>query len=241
MARLSLLHTTDLHGCLTPEQASRLREMRRDRAALLLDSGDALTAPNVAYKPWTEPVLLRMNEAGYDAMAAGNREFYFRQRGLRRKTREAAFPVLCANLRGPDGRQLLTPSVLLTSPQGDTVGVFGLMREMIPPGSWMERLAGVRFAPWRPVAEELAAHLRPQVQWLVALSHLGPEDDEELARLCPQLDLVLGGHSHPAQRLVRRVGATTLVTGLPYLQELLHIQSTTDNSPSDFSVEAVTL
>ena len=60
MGELTLLHTADLHGRLTTAAADRLRELRERHQALLLDSGDAITAPNVLLWPWQEPVLARM-------------------------------------------------------------------------------------------------------------------------------------------------------------------------------------
>jgi 5'-nucleotidase len=228
-----------MHGRLSRAQARRLSEARRDYGALLLDAGDAVTALNVLVWPWDEPVLRRMNEAGYDAMTRGNREFFFRRRGLERKTRPASFPMLAANLRARDGSQALPPSVLLDTAEGEKVGVIGLAREMIAPGSAAEALSDLRFLPWREAALEQAERLRPAVAWLVALSHLGPEADEELARLCPELDLVLGGHAHPTDTRVRRVGQTTVVTAAAYLREVALISSAQAQSPSEFTVEAL--
>ena len=218
-----------------------MSEARRDYSALLLDAGDALTAPNVLVWPWEEPVLRRMNEAGYDAMTLGNREFFYRRRGLDRKTRAANFLVLAANLRPREGHQALQPYGLLETAEGEMVGVLGLAREMIAPGSAAEAFSDLCFVPWREAAIEYARRLRPAVAWLVALSHLGPEADEELARLCPELDLVLGGHSHPTETLVRRVGQTTVVTALAHLREVPLLRSVHPQSPSEFTVEKLQL
>jgi len=240
MARLAILHTADLHGRLNRRQAQRLSQERRHRGALLLDSGDAVTAPNILVWPWRERVLLRMNEAGYSAMAVGNREFFFRSGGLAHKIRPARFPVLGANLR-VSGRSAVQTYAWVETEQGDKVGIIGLAREMVRPGSWVERFCSVRFLAWREMLPGLVARLRPDATWLIALSHLGPEADEEVARLCPELDLVLGGHSHAAKGSMRRVGQTTVVTTAPYLRELCLIRSLSEASPSEFEVEMVAL
>lgn len=101
MAPLRVLLTTDLHGRLTPAQALRLGELRREHHALLFDAGDALPAPNISPWPGSTAVLRGLNEAGCAAMTLGNREFFFRRSGLARKTRAAQFPVLAANLSCP--------------------------------------------------------------------------------------------------------------------------------------------
>jgi 2',3'-cyclic-nucleotide 2'-phosphodiesterase (5'-nucleotidase family) len=130
---------------------------------------------------------------------------------------------------------------MLDTEEGEKVGVIGLAREMIAPGSASEAFSDLRFMDWREAAREQAERLRPAAAWLVALSHLGPEADEELARLCPELDLVLGGHSHPTETQVRRVGQTTVVTAAAYLREVALISSAQPQSPSEFTVEALKL
>ena len=243
MACLHIILTADLHGRLTREQAQRLAAARREYDALLLDAGDAVTAPNVLVWPWDEPIVPRMNEAGYDAMARGNREFFFRRRGMERKLRAARFPVLAANLRprgGPRSLPLLG-DVCLRSAQGDAVGVIGLAREMIPPGGAAEVFSDLWFVPWVEAAREAVSRLRSEVAWLVALSHLGSEADGELAALCPELDLVLGGHAHPAETVVRQVGRTTVVTAPPRLRQVPLLRSAGPQSPSEFTVELLLL
>jgi 2',3'-cyclic-nucleotide 2'-phosphodiesterase (5'-nucleotidase family) len=237
MATLSLLCTTDWHGRLTRETAQRLRALREERQALLLDCGDAVSAPNVLVWPWEERGLRRMNEAGYDALGAGNREFFFRRAGLLRKTRPAAFPVLAANLQSRDGAPALPPEVVLTQ-AGGSVGVFGLMREMIPPGSSLEAFSDLRFVPWREAARAALVRLRPHVDWLVALSHLGPQYDEELARLCPELDLLCSGHGHPTASLVRQVGPVTVIAPAPYGREVVAVRREHGQA---FEVEVIAL
>jgi 2',3'-cyclic-nucleotide 2'-phosphodiesterase (5'-nucleotidase family) len=242
MATLSLLCTTDWHGRLTPARARRLRALREERRALLLDCGDALTAPNILLWPWPEGVLRRMNEAGYDAMAAGNREFFFRRSGLLRKTRPANFPVLAANLRGRDGAPVLPPEIVLAA-EGGRVGVFGLMREMIPAGSRLEAVSDLRFVPWQEAARAAVERLAPQADWLVALSHLGPQADEELARLCPELDLLLSGHGHPMASATRQIGTVTVITPAPHGREVVAVRGESDVPPGrrPFEVEVIAL
>ena len=49
-----------------------------------------------------------------------------------------------------------------------------------------------------PVAEAARqiALLRPSVDVLIALTHIGLREDERLARACPGLAVIVGGHSH---------------------------------------------
>lgn len=192
---LTILHTADLHSRLDAERAEALKFLREKVGALLLDSGDAVAAGNIYVRP-TEPVLERMNLAGYHAMAVGNREYFFRRSGMLRKTRAADFTVLCANLVhvGGDMGHILPWTTLETT--AGTIGLFGLAPTMIRPGSFWERFSDMRFIDWREAAEEACEALRDEVDWLIALSHRGLDDDLALAAEHPELDIVLGGHSH---------------------------------------------
>jgi 2',3'-cyclic-nucleotide 2'-phosphodiesterase (5'-nucleotidase family) len=209
---LTIIHTSDLHDRLDDTRAEALGFLRESAHALLLDSGDAVGAGNV-YVRAREPIIERMNSAGYHAMAVGNREYFFRRRGMLAKTGEAEFPVLTTNLVPCEGdfghlRRWTTLSV------GDeTIGLFGLTPTMIRPGHLFERLSDLRFITWEAAAREAVERLRDDVDWLIGLSHRGFEDDLALARACPEIDLILGGHSHDA--LERRVGARPTLLSHP--------------------------
>ena len=52
---------------------------------------------------------------------------------------------------------------------------------------------------WTPpiaTATQLAKELRPDVDLLIALTHIGNLQDIFLAQQCPEIDIILGGHSH---------------------------------------------
>ncbi len=94
-----IFHTSDLHGVLREGAAEKLGALKRAHpGSLLLDAGDALRAGNLGFSPAGEPILRRMAEVGYDAMAMGNRESHPLRAALAQKLKDATFPVLSANL-----------------------------------------------------------------------------------------------------------------------------------------------
>lgn len=209
---LTIIHTADLHARLDDAAAEALGFLRAHTGALLLDSGDAVAAGNVYVLP-DEPVLARMTDVGYDAMAVGNREFFFRKAGMLRKLTRARFPILCANLLPLTGH--LGPVLRWTTLHAgeQTVGVFGLAPTMIPPGSWGERFSDLRFLSWEGAARAAIEALRRRCDWLLALSHRGLADDLALAELCPEIDAILGGHTHT--RDTRQVGPRPTLVAHP--------------------------
>ena len=242
MPILTVLHTADLHNRLTAAATERLQSLREQQGAVLLDSGDALAVPNVLVPLFTPAVLRRMNQAGYSAMALGNREYFFRRRALVREMSTAQFPVLAANLRAQQGDLgPIKPTVILSSPQGDKLGVFGLTPTMIEPGACWEMFSDMRFVSWEQAAREAVEALRPHVQWLVALSHLTWEESLRLAETCPDIDLVLAGHSHPATPQMAEVGPVTACATPPYGQMALLLRSQRGARATRFDVETIAL
>ncbi len=225
MASLALLHTADMHNRLSQAAARRLTELRREHKALLLDSGDAVGAGNVTLRR-REPIIELMNEAGYAAMAVGNREYFFRKWGMIRKTRAARFAVLSANLRplrGDLGH--IQAWTIVTAAGGSRVGIFGLTPTMIGAGSRAEPFSDMRFMSWQAAVAGVVAALRDQVDWLVALSHLGKRYDRHLAELFSEIDVVLGGHSHRPAARIEQVAGRLLCWPAPYATEVVLIRA----------------
>jgi 2',3'-cyclic-nucleotide 2'-phosphodiesterase (5'-nucleotidase family) len=198
MAHIWILHTADLHNRLRPAAARQLAKLKREHeGALLLDAGDAVAAGNLTFRLGGEPILRRMAGIGYDAMAMGNRESHPARRVLERKLRDADFPVLAANIVAK--RQPLPPivrdRVVLERPDGFTVLVIGLAPQMTRPESGWARVTDYVFEDPLRVARNLAGEQRGEADLVVCLSHCGEEVDHQLAAM-PEVDLVLGGHSH---------------------------------------------
>ena len=212
-----------MHSRLTTEAAQRLREVRQQNAALLVDSGDVVGALNVTVRR-SEPIIELMNAAGYAAMAIGNREYFFRKRGMLHKTQSAAFATLSTNIQPVQGDMgHIQRWTTVAAPDGSRVGLFGLTPTMIAPGSWAERLSDMRFLPWQEAAQQAVTALGEQADWLIALSHLGQEHDQHLIELLPEIDVILGGHSHPQMTGIEEVSGTLTSYPRPYAKEAVLI------------------
>jgi len=189
---LRIIHTSDFHDCLTLAKAARLRALKEEHDALLIDTGDAIRAANVTVLPWRERAISLMNDAGYDAMGLGNREYFFRGWGMRWKTGHACFPRLVTNLDGGTGG--LSHIVLKVADL--RVGLLGLMPTMVAPGHWFEKLSDNRFRPWQDAVAEAVSALRDECDTIVALFHRPNAEIGELCTRLPETALILAGHDH---------------------------------------------
>ena len=203
-ARLTILHTNDMHGRM--DAMARLSAAVRQRRAQVLqaggqalfwDAGDALDRRYRLCSLSKGAALARvLNAMDYDLMTMGNDILLtYGPQAMAEVARRLACPVLAANCRDGDGPLAagLQEATTVRLQQGPVVGVLGLTA---PWGGLYESF-GYRFPDFVDVAMRLAAELRSQgAQILIVLSHLGLIDDQKLAESVPGIDLIVGGHSH---------------------------------------------
>jgi len=216
MTTLHILHTNDFHNHLSAQQAQAIREAKAElENVLLLDAGDAVSAGNIGVRPGGEPILTLMSETGYDAMTMGNREFHVADSLLRLKIGKAAFPILCANMRWRENRGETLPTVpnlVKTLPNGLRVGIFGVTIPMVTPRMTARLVSAFVFDDPVIIAREQISALRAETDVVIALTHIGLREDERLAAACPELDLIIGGHSHAV------LEEPKIVNGVPIVQ-----------------------
>lgn len=205
-----MLHTNDLHGKLTPERAARLGELRREQD-LYFDSGDAILAGNLAYPFRPEAVWPLLDELRCTASVPGNRESHPVAAAFRAKLAGIGHPLLCGNLHLKDGTRPF-PSTLEVEAKGVRVGVAAAMVEMVTPRTKTAVASAYLWDPALPTLRELGAELRPRVDLLIALTHIGYRRDLELAEDGP-FDVILGGHSHTVLMEPQRVAGTWVCQG----------------------------
>ncbi len=210
---IRIYHTSDLHD--RRHVAAPLRRLRAERPGLLVDCGDSLRGSQTVYYA-REPIIDELAAAGYDITAIGNREFHYLFGAVGARLRKMHQPVVCANLVDVRGRALpFADAAQLRADGGEAVRFFGLLVPQYPSGSPWERLFGWRFLDPVAVAAEIVRTTPPGVT-LVALSHLGLRADRELAARVPQLDVILGGHSHDTLFEPEVVNGVPIVHAGPY-------------------------
>jgi 2',3'-cyclic-nucleotide 2'-phosphodiesterase (5'-nucleotidase family) len=189
---------------------------RANPPVLLVDAGDAIGAGNLTFNPAGEAILERMTAIGYHAMTIGNREFHLTEIGFTTKLNRARFPVLCANVRARGNARLPVRSHLILETPVGRVGIFGVTVPMITERMLSHHVSAYVFDDPIRVGAEMAERLRPQVDLLIALTHIGLKQDIELAKRAPQIDLIIGGHSHSVLEEPQREGRVAIVQAGSY-------------------------
>lgn len=238
-AQLRLLATTDLHFQLTgwdyladrpapatglSRAAALIRALRGAVAnSLLFDNGDFLQGSplsdwvadrHAAGDTGIHPMIHAMNALGYDAVTLGNHEFNFGLPFLLRSLRDAAFPIVSANVLDGAGKPIVPPAALLDREVTDArghrhplrLGVIGLAPPQITLWDGLTLGDAVTTRDMVDTAERLVPALRSAgADIIVALAHtgIGPPDRRPgmenaalpLAAL-PGIDALVTGHTH---------------------------------------------
>ncbi|MBB3317197.1 5'-nucleotidase [Rhizobium sp. BK181] len=220
---LNILHINDFHSriesinkfdstCSAEEEgkkecfggAARLKtaiDQRRNdlngKNVLLLNAGDNFQGSlfYTTYKGAAEAEVL--NDMKFDVMTVGNHEFDDSEDGLATFLDKVKFPVISANVLAGDGSKLgdrIKPSLVLDV-GGQKIGIVGAVtndtEELSSPGP------KVMIADDVQTITAAVEDLKKQgVNKIIALTHVGyPRDLAAIAKI-PDVDVVVGGHSH---------------------------------------------
>jgi len=204
MERITILHTNDLHSHFEnwPRIRRYLTATRAQAQAVgdtvyTFDLGDNVDrAHPVSEATNGQKNVQLMNQIGYDGVTIGNNEGVgFMRRQLDHLYDYANFPVILGNIRTADTHQEPAWAIdheLLTTAAGTRVLVLGLTA----PYQLTYPLAG-----WQPITATkaltaLLAKYRQQADVCVLLSHLGITVDRQIAKRYPQVDVIIGSHTH---------------------------------------------
>jgi len=212
-ARIVIFHFNDVHGKIdnfAKAAAIVERERRAGGDVYLFCAGDNFTGNPIIdqYDPPGEPMLELLNRMGVDLLCPGNHEFDIGLENLKRFAARARFPLIAANIEAPAGvLPQLRPSRVLKTRNGVRIAIFGLIQVEAGnglPSTHPDRVKGLRFSEPLAKAREMKT-LRRGSQVFLALTHIGYEDDRRLAEQMPELDAIIGGHSHtrvdPAEKV----------------------------------------
>lgn len=227
---VQILQTADLHahiesGADATEGGGWLRAatlIRSARAAagpgrsLLIDCGDTVQGTLAGALSRGEIATRMLAALEYDVWVPGNHELDFGERRLAEFCEAVRDKVLCGNLRlTPDGRTLVYPSWRLIRRGRARLAVIGATAQFLPQWFWGRDLGTFEVE----AAVTMLARVLPEVRqaqpdmivlaihqgWVGADSR-GVNEVHRIARRFPEIDLILGGHTHtlqPGMRLGR--------------------------------------
>ena len=243
MLHLTLLHFNDLHGRLdalprlfTLIQRERTAALARGRAVLVLDGGDSSDRAQWESDLTQGRANFALLEAiGVNATVLGNTEAEWGHTALERLVASVHFPVLAANLiDGANPSQLAVPGLkasTIIEAADVKIGIVGVTA--VYRGGY-DRFGYTSTDPLPVLRREVDLLKAQGVQIILLLSHLGyapPEvkqtwldpqafTDDMAVTACPEISVVVGGHSHTLLETAVMIGDVPIVQAGDYGQYL---------------------
>ena len=212
-AELIIFHTNDMHSRVQDtddggksiglaEMAAAVKAVKaKNPATFWFDAGDTFHGMPVITISRGETLVPLLNEAGLDAMTAGNHDFNYGSKQLEKLAKKLKFPILDANVVRKSNNQLLFKPYKIFNVNGIKVGVFGLSTPETAYKTNPKNVTDVKFLNPVTAAKKMIKELRPKCDVLIAITHLGVDassefTSERLARETKGIDVIVDGHSH---------------------------------------------
>jgi len=233
--RLTIVGTADLQGRLDPASrrvtlfpgaetlevaggisriAALIREIRAGSRTpvIAVSAGDDLMG-RYFHQFAGKAIFSLMAQAGYQVLALGNHEFDRGPGVLAEALEESGLSALCSDLLVAETVMAgsCRPTYVLNM-NGLKVGFFSLMTDTF--ASVTVTGAVRREGDHAAVARDMVRALREQgATVVVALTHIGADEDRRLAEAVDGIDIIFGGHSHEYLPDLEQVGRTLIVNG----------------------------
>ena len=233
--QLTILHTNDHHGHFmkynpypvkdvgglaaqsTLVNIVRAEVQKTGGFVMLLSGGDINTGIPESDLLDAEPDIVAMNMIGYDAMVLGNHEFDNSPHVLMKQKNWAKFPFIAANIFKKGTEETLVKPYVIKDYNGFKVAILGLTTEETPILTLPENVEDVVFKNPIEIAKTLVPKLKKEADLVIALTHLGFYEDMDskgdiaLAKAVPEIDVIVGGHTHSELKEAQLVGNTLIV------------------------------
>jgi len=140
-----------------------------------------------------------MNLAGYDAMCPGNHEFDEGPEWLLESLKKTKFEIVNCNIvfgkSYKDAPKKIKPYIIREI-NGLKIAVIGVLTKELFSLVNVKNLKDIKVNDPVEAITPIVKKLRPEVDMILVLSHMGLKEDLELAELVSGIDLIVGGHSH---------------------------------------------
>ncbi len=201
MEKLRIIHTNDLHSHFEqfPKIKRYLHQAQNDKSVdqtFTFDAGDFMDrSHSLSDATEGQANIKLMNEFNYDAITIGNNEGISNSHAVLEKLFDHAnFPVVLANLREEDESmpKWCTPYKIFETKKKTRIAVVGLTAAYpmtYGPNHWHVKLIS-------DTLDKLLPKIKGQYDMLIIVSHIGLRVDRYIAHHYPEVDLIVGGHSH---------------------------------------------
>lgn len=248
MNELTIWHTNDLHSHFENWlQISAFLKTKKEQAkasledVLFFDIGDFLDRVHPLTEGTNGKANVKMlNELPYDAVTIGNNEgTTLAHAQVEELYKDAKFPIICCNLY-EDQAYRIRPTWLkpylykqIANQKIAIIGATAPFRDFYETMGW-----GIEEPI--PAIKKVLTQLDEDTDTIILLSHLGLPTDEKIAVELPEIDVIIGSHTHHLLETGKMVGTTLLAAAGKWGQYLGKITLSFRDDKTIASKKAIT-
>lgn len=218
ISQITIIHTNDLHGYIMPGNDAvwekkvggfatfsswvkriRHKNQLKNIPTLLVDAGDFFMGSLEGSLTKGKAIVDLYNLLKYDATTFGNHEFDFGIDNLKKLSEITKFPFIVSNLYESNSNKEIPfiKPYLFKSYEDLKVAIIGVTTEETPKISMPQNVEKLFFKnPIITIKSYQKILKDPSIQLHIVLSHLGVDMDKQLAKEIPEIDVIIGGHTH---------------------------------------------
>lgn len=214
---LEIIHTGDLHSHLFPFNVygdckiddedclggfARITSLMKEKLIenpniLIFDSGDRFSGTPYYSLTKGRYIAQSLAKMPYTAYTFGNHEFDEGTEEVEKFVQSMPFTALASNLKFEDSEVLknkVKKSIIL-SKKGRKIGIIGVVTDEISPLGLQK--SKIIISDIKESVKQEVEHLKNKgIDIIIVLSHIGIDNDIELAKQVKDIDIIIGGHSH---------------------------------------------
>ncbi len=226
ITEIVILHVNDMHGRIDqfPVLSSMIQDIKaKHKNVILVSAGDMFSGNPIVdkYSEKGYPMIDFMNDLKFDISTLGNHEFDFGTLVLAKRISEAKFPFIAANISSKTNTFPKLAPFKNYKFGKIKMSILGIT-QVEPsghPDTRPENCKDVEFTQGITKAKEFSA-LSKKANVFIVLSHMGVIEDSVLATKMPEINTIIGGHSHKALQPQMKVNGVTIVQAGYYLKYL---------------------
>lgn len=246
MEKIRIIHTNDLHSHFEnwPKIKRYLLAAQKDESVddvLTFDLGDFMDRSH----PLTDATdgeanVALLDQINYTATTIGNNEGIGNSHdNLEHLYDHANFDVVLGNLFEPTGQlpNFAKKYKIIETSKHTRIAIVGFTAPYplsYEPNGWQVKLAS-------EVLPEILKEISGQYDYLIVLSHLGIGTDRFLAKKFPEINLIIGSHTHHLLPEGEQVSQTFLAAAGKWGENIGDIQLTLDDNHQQKSIAVKTI